>query len=270
MTTAKRALRTQQKQKRVRAESQTRRRVAAQTHGSSTPGFGHVASTPMQVSMVPRSVKAVHAFSAYPAHKKCTLRYCDKYQILTNVAVFGAWHFKINSMYDPDAGVALGHQPRFYDQLCAAAGPYTVYRVLGVRVTVECASDPSHNAEPVIFSAGFTATAGTPAFAGGSVSPNPYTLAELPGWTTLIQDSSSGSKKMNFQRTIADILGTTDKAVMSEDGYAAAYNADPAELAYFHIVAMNAGDTGGVSDGEVGISIEFDCQFEEPATVAPS
>lgn len=269
MTTAKRALRTQQKQKRTRAESQTRRRVASQAHGSSTPGFGRVAATPMQVSMVPRSVKAVHAFSAFPAHKKCTLRYCDKLQVLTNSAAVGSWVFRINSMFDPDL-TGTGHQPRYYDQLCTATGPYQVYRVMGVRVTVECASDPSHNAEPVIFAAGFTNQAALPTLAAGSAVPNPYSLAELPGWTALIQDSNSGSKKMNFQRTIADILGTTDKAVIAEDGYAAAYNANPAELAYFQIVAMNCGDTGGVSDGEVGVSIEFDCQFEEPAAILPS
>ena len=242
------------------------KKKAKQTHGSATPGFGHVASTPMQLSMVPRNVGSVHVISPFPPAMKKTLRYVDKVQILTNTAAAVGRFWKINSLYDFD-GSTTGHQPRYFDQFCTASGPYLKYRVLGVRITVECCSDPSHNAVPVIFAAGFNTTQTLPTFPSGSVVANPYTTGELPGWTSLIQDAYSGTRKMNFQRTVANVLGLKDSQIMSEDNYAAAYNADPTDIAYFQVIAMNAGDNGSVSDAEIGISCEFDVQFESPPAI---
>jgi len=262
MTTAKKLARKQSGQKRARAQSATRKRIAAQSHGSNTPGFANVASTPMQLSMVPSTVRSVHVISPFPAKKRVTLRYADKYQILDGDATQELWNFRVNSCFDPDL-TGTGHRPRFFTTFCSATGPYTYYRVLGVRVTVEAYASADNNAQPVIVSCGFNQAAGAPTNPTGSVVANPYPTAEIPGCTTALLSPYARSTKFNFQRTIADILGATSKAVEAEDDYRALYNANPANIAYFFISAMNGEDSGGVSSCTVGFSMEMDVQFEE-------
>lgn len=62
---------------------------------------------------------------------------------LSNTASPGSiayYTYNLNSLWDPFAGIG-GAQPRFYDQLFSASGPYLNYRVMGARIKVRFIND---------------------------------------------------------------------------------------------------------------------------------
>lgn len=62
---------------------------------------------------------------------------------LSNVATPGTiayTTFNLNSLYDPLFSVG-GNQPRFYDQLFSASGPFLNYRVMGAKIKVRFIND---------------------------------------------------------------------------------------------------------------------------------
>jgi len=63
----------------------------------------------------------------FPPTKTVVLRYSDTYQLVEGAAGTGALQqWRSGDAYDPDYS-GVGHQPLYFDQLCAADGPYLVF-----------------------------------------------------------------------------------------------------------------------------------------------
>jgi hypothetical protein len=63
-----------------------------------------------------------------------TLAYGGTHELDGGANAYAGNVYRMNSLYDPDA-TGAGHQPRGFDQLVAAAGPYTRFTVTKCEVT---------------------------------------------------------------------------------------------------------------------------------------
>jgi hypothetical protein len=87
------------------------------------------------VARVPRSI----AFSSNPDNgiplkRTVTLAYGGHFALAGGANLYAAQVFRMNGMYDPDE-TGGGHQPRGFDQLVSASGPYTRFTVTRCEVT---------------------------------------------------------------------------------------------------------------------------------------
>ncbi len=65
--------------------------------------------------------------SPFPPTKTVVLRYSDVYPLVEAAAGAGqVQQFRCSDAYDPDYS-GVGHQPMYFDQLCAGNGPYLVF-----------------------------------------------------------------------------------------------------------------------------------------------
>jgi len=188
-----------------------------------------------------------------------TLRYSDPYALTSTSGSTALYQWKVNSLFDPDL-TGSGHQPRFFDQLCASTGPYTKYRVLHHRVKVTIIQDTA--AVGFFVAAGYSDLSGLP-------SGGPAINCELPGWKGwMIAPSQTIPSVQLFESSIATIESVLPSAVLSEDNYSALYSADPADVSYFSIQITAAAAATGLC--ELLVEHEYDVQFEEPVLVASS
>jgi hypothetical protein len=87
-----------------------------------------------RLATLPRPPRAGGSQDPFPPSEIKTLSYTEHVAMPTGAA-WSDQTFAINSCFDPNY-TGVGHQPRFYDQLCTAGGPYTNYRVLWCDVDV--------------------------------------------------------------------------------------------------------------------------------------
>jgi hypothetical protein len=93
--------------------------------------------------------------------------------------------------------------------------------------------------------------------------------AELPGWIgTNLTAGAVPSKSMIQKATMSQIHNVSPSAISVEDNYAAAYNADPVDLAYFNIIGNDI--SANTSSIDIGVFLEFDVTFEDPFMLAAS
>jgi hypothetical protein len=208
------------------------------------------------------SVLARQPGIVFPSHLRRTLRYVDRVELTSTSGGHAYYQFRANSLFDPDLS-GTGHQPRYFDQLCSATGPYTTYRVHGCSVRL-CVV-PSDSAIWNV-AAGFTDSSTLSAGISGAGLDLAY--AELPGWIGWLMPLASGpSHTMTFKALMGQIHNVPESAIKIDDQYAAAYNANPVDTAYFNIVGNTAASTDTLT---VGVFIDFDVTFEDPYTVASS
>jgi len=170
----------------------------------------------------------------------------------------------VNSCFDPDF-TTTGHQPRGFDQLCSATGPYVKYRVLRSRVKISLLPDANFS---IVGAAGFSDLSGIPSNPTGSVVNNCVGNSELPGWKAIAVGIHTVPMTYSFESPIYIIESVAESAMMSEDNYAAAYNASPTDLAYFSLQIQQL--DGSTAVCIVIAELEFDVQFEEPILLAAS
>jgi len=251
---------------RSRSRSASRPRAGAKRSrpSNTTPGFSGGADV---ASLVPAIVRSVHPYSAYPQRKRLTLKYADA-QIINapTTSTGGILQYRANSLFDFDL-TGTGHQPKFYDQFCTATGPYTVYRVLGVRIKITLCDIQQAGVTPpiqmpVLMTAGFSTSATAPVAPTGSLASTIWGFTEIPGYSGCIVPVN-GSRSLSFQRTMADIFGVSPIHVMGEDNYQGVYNGNPVNVAYFNVM-FQTGDYSNDVDCNFTIHAEFDVQFENP------
>lgn len=202
--------------------------------------------------------------NVFPTRLKRTLLYSDAYTIASTTGSIGLQQWRVNSAFDFDLS-GTGHQPRGFDQLCSASGPYTKYRITAVRVALEFIGD---NSGLMVVAAGFSDTATIPSVAGGGTGMIACN-AELPGWRSVIAPTYGGlNTVMRFSANIADIENKPRASVIAEDNFAALYNANPADLAYFTVQAQVWGS--GTQNLDLIAHFEVDTEFEDPLLLAAS
>jgi hypothetical protein len=208
--------------------------------------------------------------SVFPQMIKRTLRYVDTYSMASTAGSVATQQMRVNSLFDPDL-TGTGHQPRGYDQWCSATGPYTVYRVLRSRVTVQAAirsNQTETNEQLMSLACGYSDLSTIPSLpTSAQATVSPY--GELNGWkSALIPSGGAPTVKMAFQSPINQIEGVKPSSVLTEDDYAAAYNANPANTAFFTVKANGLDGFDAVL--QVQLELEFDVQFEQPILLAAS
>jgi len=63
----------------------------------------------------------------FPKQLANTLRYCEKISISNTLGAINSYQFSCNGCYDPNV-TGTGHQPLYFDQLCAVYDHYTVVK----------------------------------------------------------------------------------------------------------------------------------------------
>lgn len=215
--------------------------------------------TDSRIDLESRMIRTVRSTGlVFPTKWRRTLRYVDDYTLTSTTGSLASQQWIVNSLYDPDY-TGVGHQPRFFDQLCASAGPYQKYRVLGGRVTIQFRGDNGTAADSM--SAGFSDLVTLPAAS--------YQTGELPGWrTVLVPKVYAPAEKLMFAFRVSDIENVSPSAVQTEDGFTGTYGASPTNPAYFSVIYQN--DGGVTSTVYILATLEFDVDFEEPVLVATS
>jgi hypothetical protein len=90
----------------------------------------------------------------------------------------------------------------------------------------------------------------------------------LPGWIGWVLPITGGAAHtMTFKATMAQVHNVPEDAVRIEDDYAAAYNANPVDTAFFSIVGNTPSATDTIT---IGVFIEYDVMFEDPFMVTSS
>jgi hypothetical protein len=73
------------------------------------------------------------------------MAYGGAYPLAGGANLYAAQIFRMNGMYDPDA-TGAGHQPRGFDQLVTATGPYTKFCVTRCEITAVFKNGTADNA----------------------------------------------------------------------------------------------------------------------------
>jgi len=199
----------------------------------------------------------------FPRNWRRVLRYADTVTLTSTVGGQAFYQFRVNSLFDPDLS-GTGHQPRGFDQLCSSAGPYLTYRVHGVSVRLVI---PPSGANIWNIAAGFADTSTLSSGVSGQGIALSY--AEHPGWVgTVLPADSGAAHQMVLKATMAEIQNVPQTAIDTDDQYAAAYNANPVDTAYFSVI----GNVVSVATGSifVGVLMEFDVTFEDATLLVPS
>ncbi len=144
--------------------------------------------------------------------------------------------FGLNNMYDPDVS-GTGHQPYGYDQLLSSTGPYSRYKVLGVKGKLTLANPSSANGVWIaiaIHPAGSSATIST--LDGGMV-------AEKHNTKVIFVPASGDQQKVfhfTFWSTFNELFGFTKTQFNAESANTTGpYNNQPGsrprlEIGAFH------------------------------------
>jgi len=242
------------------------RKMMRKSRGSSTRVSTKDGAAGKQLSrMVSRTSGPSQLLRAvFPVRLHRTLRYADCVAMTSTSGSVALQQWAVNSLFDPDF-TNTGHQPRGFDQLCSATGPYIKYRVLRSRVKITIIPDSNFS---VVGAAGFSDLSTIPTNPGGSVVNNCTGNSELPGWKALAVGVHTVPMVFSFESPISVIESVQESAVLSEDNYSANYNASPADVAYFSVQIMQI--DGSTATTQCLIELEFDAQFEEPILLAAS
>lgn len=151
-----------------------------------------------------------------------------KYHAAANLSVTaGAMtynSFRLNSIYDPDL-TGVGGQPRYYDQLLSATGPYLRYRVLGCKVKIQFVNDNS--SAGALGYVGMYARDSTAA-AISSVDLTGLTELQNTKYTILgNMNSSKGIRVLKNFYNIAKVMGVQD--IADNEDAEGAYNGNPTD-----------------------------------------
>ena len=246
-----------------RSRSRSRSAKRPSVNRSATPG--RFAASEGLSQMMSQMVRNVAAPSPFPRTARKTLRYADTLLMTSSSGAAFYQVFRLNSCFDPDL-TGTGHQPYYFDQFCSSGGPYLSYRVLGARVVIEACIDYG-TPLPGMIVAGPSISSSTPprSLIGGEVQP----MLELPGWTGMQLSPNSPLRKLKFQFDIGKLFGVPKNGTQIEEEYEALYNANPADVMFFHI-CFQAADASSSTQAVVSVMIEYDVKFQNVASVSSS
>lgn len=204
----------------------------------------------------PSSMK-YYGLNALPASYHCRFKWSWFSQLTTTTqglsAALGSG-YRINSLYDPDAGVG-GHQPFFRDQLIGAQ-LYARYRV--TRCVARVIFTNPTQSDMVVGCR--LRIAGTSAVSTG-LSEDYMREQTRTTFKTLQGVGNNCRVVFDLDMPINKIQGCSAKEVLTDDGYAAAYNADPANQYYLDPWAIRR--NAGVGTVDVSINLLYYATLDE-------
>lgn len=163
--------------------------------------------------------------------------------------------FRVNSLYDPDL-TGTGHQPYGYDQICAAAGPYSRYKVLGCNVTTRITAPALDDGVWVAFA---IHNPGSSATISGLSLDN---IAEKHNTKCLYLSGTGEQEKIHTIKmpSLAPFANLTKQQFDTDkDNFTAAYNGNPGSVIRLEIAAVEPFvDSVGVT---VLVQFEFEAMF---------
>lgn len=190
-----------------------------------------------------------------PAHRTVKLRYAETFSLATGTSgVLGtAQLIYLNSLYDPN-NTGGGHQPYLYDQMTNLYYKYRVdsvkveliWNTIGATSDVCCVSQIVPSSALNIDIAGATIDRATEI---GSCST-----------ATLSPSGNTRSVKQVFNVNIAKIEGISKAKQRDDPGYAADYNASPANITVMKLLTGSYSGNAGVT-AAVQVILTFKAKF---------
>lgn len=241
--------------RRLEAAEERKAIVGARSGGYGVLGLRTFARRrPSKYRKKTRGYRSTLARTPFPARLFTTLNWRASFLTITTAGGNGYHAFTHNGLYDPDVTTAgVGSQPTFFDNLCAAAAPYTGYIVHGSRCTVSVLNDDlvpqlyvlhcGRNVAP--FTTATDAAAGDDSIATSIVGPGAGNFAY-----------GRRSRSLSMFRTTKQILGPYDHGDV-----VGTYGVNPPRLTYWHLYVQNS-DAGNVA-AVFNVHISYMCEFFE-------
>lgn len=201
---------------------------------------------------------------AFVDNKIVRLKYSQQVNLSVTSGVMTYNSFRLNSIYDPDL-TGTGAQPRYYDQLLSATGPYLRYRVLGAKVKVTFVNDNSSSG-----AIGYVGIYARDSTAAAISSTDLTALSELQNAKYAVlgnYNSNAGIIKMVQHYTIAKLMGVTD--IADNEDAEAAYNGNPTDSVLLDVYYYPMDGTTTTSIYAI-VDIDYIVQLMDLNTVAAS
>jgi hypothetical protein len=167
----------------------------------------------------------------------------------------GQTMFRLNSLFDPDYS-GVGAQPRYYDALCAAAGPYSKYRVLRSHVRVQFINVNSSNTTVGYC---YMRISDTTTLLSPTVDPAIYSEgADIQ--MGLIAINSNPNSFLTLEATVDPAKYFGSPSAYELDEFLADYNANPTDVVYMEL-GYRPYDLAATTTMRVVVEIIFDAEL---------
>jgi hypothetical protein len=206
-----------------------------------------------------------NTLNAFPAMAERKMNFSSRVTLTsTSADLVGAQlAWQLNSLYEPE--VAVAHQPYGFDQLCGATGPYTRYKVRGVKVKIT-ATNTSTSTAPIFLVSQLLNVVDTSVIAGVDIA----SCSERPNVRTDMIPAFGNQTKI-FHVNIPSLhpLFNWDKQTFDIDmgQTTGPYNNNPGSLPTLNLgVANHTGDASAY----LLLEFEFDVIFYDRLTLPGS
>jgi hypothetical protein len=191
----------------------------------------------------PKSVqKGLSWVCPFPTMMSSKFRYTTAFSLTEASVGTGSFYvWNANSLFDPDV-TSTGHQPLYYDQLLASAGPYQRFCVTHVHIQIDLLTLGTSQIAVGIYPQ-----------VGATDGPTLERLIEKPGvvWKVLPPASATNRTALSLSVPISKLFGVPSRALIADDTYQGFWNANPSRLAslIFAIYSMTGAATVGSVTG---------------------
>lgn len=179
-----------------------------------------------------------------------TVRYVEQFAMIeTSAGVGFKYNYSPSSLYDPNNS-GVGHQPMYFDQLCASTGPYTRYRALSTRMRITYVTTSS---EPTTVGAFITLDS-------SSVTSLSMALEKpMVKWSNLAQSSGSNNKWIcEWNLDHAKCMNVLKSQLLNDDYFAGDYSSSPTRNFFVQLFLYG---NSSVASGYVTVELDTTAQF---------
>jgi len=223
---------------------------------------------------------------AFPTSMKTKLRYCERIELIPGSSTSSTGHtFRGNGIYDPNAAIGVGHQPRGFDQFMQV---YQTFTVAGssckAAFTYEYYDGPSQAASGVynnmIKTVGYDGSNEVPALSAvvcgirkassDFVTDSVANQLEKDKMVHASLVPTAAAKNLYMKGSTKEFFGKT--ALTGASGYTGGSGADPDEQWQWHVWAGRVADNYAADIVRIiaFVTLEYDVVFTEPKQLAAS
>lgn len=185
-----------------------------------------------------------------PPRYPTKLHYFDIGTINAASTLLGTYGYRLNGLFDPDF-TGTGIQPLYFDQMAAL---YSKYRVYAVDVIVEMSNETEETNMSIVVPSIANSIGTSPAAAATQRFARNLTLGPKSG--------GFGIKTVRFRVDLAKIWGVDQRALHSEDDFAALTTGNPGNVVYLWLATRNIGSTATIV--RYSVRLVYHCDFHMP------